>query len=91
MCGRRKGKLWGGCLSSITNRTQVFRIVNPHEMGYAVRWPLYGNRLNTRQYKSVPELMGDIETIWSIVLRDGLKIDRKAYKVKPEGPIRFCD
>lgn len=49
-------------------------------MGFTVRWPIYGNRLNTRQYRSTPELMGDMEAIWSTVLRDGLKVERKQYK-----------
>ena len=57
-------------------------MVEPHKMGLAVRWPIYGNRLNTRQYKSTAELMGDIETIWLTVLRDGLKVERKAFKVR---------
>ncbi|KZS90775.1 actin-like ATPase domain-containing protein [Sistotremastrum niveocremeum HHB9708] len=59
---------------------RVFRLVDPAKMGYSVRWPIYGTTLNTRQYPSIPELLGDLEAIWVTVLRDGLKIERSAYR-----------
>lgn len=54
----------------------------PHAKGYAVRWPFYGGNFNMRDYKSHQNLLNDIEEIWRTVIRDGLDIDPKTFKVR---------
>ncbi|KAI0676080.1 actin-like ATPase domain-containing protein [Trametes maxima] len=57
----------------------ALRIANPEEMGYVVRWPIYGGNFNTRDYPSLQVAYNDIETI----LREALKqkgIEPSAYK-----------
>ncbi|CAE7217046.1 unnamed protein product [Rhizoctonia solani] len=52
----------------------------PAASSFTVKWPMRGNSLNTRDYDSVQEIISDIETIWSTVLREELKIPRSGYK-----------
>ncbi|CAE6409631.1 unnamed protein product [Rhizoctonia solani] len=47
---------------------------------FTSKWPMRGNSLNTRDYDSVQEILSDIETIWSTVLREYLEIPRSRYK-----------
>ena len=47
----------------------ALRLANPEEMGYAVRWPIYGGNFNTRDYPSAQLILSDIETIF----RESLK------------------
>ncbi|KAL5512963.1 ARP8 [Sanghuangporus vaninii] len=51
-----------------------------HVLGYAVRWPVYAGRFNTRDYKSHQNVLDDIEEIWRTTLKDRLGIDPKAFK-----------
>ena len=58
----------------------ALRLANPEEMGYAVRWPIYGGDFNTRDYPSAQLILSDIETIF----RESLKskgIEPSAHKV----------
>ena len=57
----------------------ALRLANPEEMGYVVRWPIYGGNFNTRDYPSAQLVLSDIE----IILRESLKlkgIEPNAYK-----------
>ncbi|PIL24870.1 hypothetical protein GSI_12757 [Ganoderma sinense ZZ0214-1] len=57
----------------------ALRLANPEEMGYAVRWPIYGGNFNTRDYPSTQLVLSDIE----VILRESLKlkeIEPNAYK-----------
>ena len=59
---------------------KALRLANPEEMGYVVRWPIYGGNFNTRDYPSTQVIYNDIETIF----REGLKqkgIEPNTYKV----------
>ncbi|RPD64111.1 actin-like ATPase domain-containing protein [Lentinus tigrinus ALCF2SS1-7] len=58
---------------------KALRLANPEEMGYAVRWPIYGGNFNTRDYPSTQLILADIEAI----LRESLRlkdIEPKMYK-----------
>lgn len=58
----------------------ALRLANPEEMGYAVRWPIYGGNFNTRDYPSTQLVLSDIE----VILREALKIkgiEPSAFKV----------
>ncbi|KAL7280699.1 hypothetical protein ACG7TL_005639 [Trametes sanguinea] len=57
----------------------ALRLANPEEMGYVVRWPIYGGNFNTRDYPSQQVLYNDLETIF----RESLKqkgVEPSAYK-----------
>ncbi|CDO73352.1 hypothetical protein BN946_scf185008.g115 [Trametes cinnabarina] len=57
----------------------ALRLSNPEEMGYVVRWPIYGGNFNTRDYPSQQVIFNDIETIF----REALKqkgIEPSTYK-----------
>ncbi|EJF64395.1 actin-like ATPase domain-containing protein [Dichomitus squalens] len=57
----------------------ALRLANPEEMGYIMRWPIYGGNFNTRDYPSAQLILSDIETIF----RESLKlkgIEPSAYK-----------
>ncbi|CAE6431744.1 unnamed protein product [Rhizoctonia solani] len=60
--------------------TKALMLGEPAASSFTVRWPMRGNSLNTRDYDSVQEIISDIETIWSTVLREELKIPRSGYK-----------
>ena len=62
---------------------QVSRISDPVELNYAVKYPIYGNFFNTRDYSSVQAILNDLEVIWTTTLKEKLKIDHKAFKVHP--------
>ncbi len=58
----------------------ALRLANPEEVGYAVRWPIYGGNFNTRDYPSAQLVLSDIE----VILRESLKmkgIEPSAYQV----------
>ncbi|TFK85506.1 actin-like ATPase domain-containing protein [Polyporus arcularius HHB13444] len=58
---------------------KALRLANPEEMGYAVRWPIYGGNFNTRDYPSPQFILSDIEAI----LRESLRmkdIEPSMYK-----------
>ncbi|KAL5633045.1 hypothetical protein ACGC1H_003515 [Rhizoctonia solani] len=60
--------------------TKALMLGEPAASSFTVKWPMRGNSLNTRDYDSVQEILSDIETIWSMVLRDELKIPRSGFK-----------
>ncbi|KAI0718003.1 actin-like ATPase domain-containing protein [Cerioporus squamosus] len=58
---------------------KALRLANPEDMGYAVRWPIYGGNFNTRDYPSPQLILSDIEAI----LRESLRmkdIEPSMYK-----------
>ena len=57
-------------------------MADPHEMGYVVRWPLYGGHLNARDYPSHQVALSDIEAILRETLSESLSIDPKSYSVR---------
>ncbi|EJD07297.1 actin-like ATPase domain-containing protein [Fomitiporia mediterranea MF3/22] len=59
---------------------KVFDLPNDeYSIGYAVRWPIYAGRFNSRDYKSHQSVLGDIEEIWRTVLVERLGIDPKTF------------
>ncbi|KAG8691727.1 actin-like protein arp8 [Ceratobasidium sp. 423] len=52
----------------------------PAASSFTLKWPIRGNSLNTRDYGSAQEIISDIETIWSMVLREELNVPRSRYK-----------
>jgi len=60
---------------------QALVLADPHEMGYVVRWPLYGGHVNARDYPSHQVALGDIEAILRDTLSESLSIDQKSYNV----------
>jgi actin-related protein 8 len=61
---------------------RALRLPEPEKAGYAVRWPIKRGRLNKEGYRSMRELAGDIQDIWTIVFRDELGIEPKQLKVR---------
>ncbi|KAH8116481.1 actin-like ATPase domain-containing protein [Phellopilus nigrolimitatus] len=60
---------------------RVFELSDPaHLDGYAVRWPIYAGRFNTRDYASHQNMLSDLEEIWRTVIRDTLKVEPKSFK-----------
>ncbi|KAI0330934.1 actin-like ATPase domain-containing protein [Cubamyces sp. BRFM 1775] len=59
---------------------KALRLANPEEMGYVVRWPIYGGNFNTRDYPSSQVIYNDIETIF-----------REALKLKGVEPNMYKD
>lgn len=57
-------------------------MADPHEMGYVVRWPLYGGHLNARDYPSHQVILSDIEVVLRETLSESLSIDPKSYNVR---------
>lgn len=55
-------------------------MADPHGLGYTVKWPIYGARLNTSDYSSMQMALNDVETIIRTTLKEILKIDRKELK-----------
>ncbi|KDN40929.1 hypothetical protein RSAG8_07797, partial [Rhizoctonia solani AG-8 WAC10335] len=60
--------------------TKALMLGEPAASSFTVKWPVRGNSLNTRDYDSAQEILSDIETIWSTVLFEELKISRSGYK-----------
>ena len=59
---------------------RALRLANPDEMGYAVRWPIYGGNFNTRDYPSSQLILSDVEAIFREALKEkGIGAD--TYKV----------
>lgn len=59
---------------------KALRLSDPAELGYVLRWPIYGGNFNTRDYTSNQELLSDIETIISTTLDEKFRITPKNYK-----------
>ncbi|KZT69246.1 actin-like ATPase domain-containing protein [Daedalea quercina L-15889] len=59
---------------------QALRVADPVAQGYAIRWPVYSGKFNTRDYLSNALILSDIETIIQSTLQDRLNIDPKSYK-----------
>jgi len=63
-------------------------LADPHEMGYVVRWPLYGGHFNARDYPSHQVVLSDIEVVLRESLDESLSIDPKSYSVRFH--LSFC-
>ena len=61
---------------------QALQLADPHEMGYVVRWPLYGGHVNARDYPSHQVVLSDIEVILRDSLSESFSIDQKSYNVR---------
>ena len=61
---------------------QALQLADPHEMGYVVRWPLYGGHVNARDYPSHQVVLSDIEVVLRETLSESLSIDQKSYNVR---------
>ena len=61
---------------------QALQLADPHEMGYVVRWPLYGGHVNARDYPSNQLVLSDIEVVLRETLSKSLSIDQKSYNVR---------
>ncbi|TFY69107.1 hypothetical protein EVJ58_g619 [Rhodofomes roseus] len=59
---------------------QALRIADPLAQGYAVRWPMYSGKFNTRDYPSNALILSDIETIIQSTLKERLDIEAKSYQ-----------
>ena len=57
-------------------------MADPHEMGYVVRWPLYGGHFNARDYPSHQVVLSDVEAVLRETLSESLSIDPKSYSVR---------
>ena len=57
-------------------------MADPHEMGYVVRWPLFGGHVNARDYPSHQVVLSDIEVVLRETLSESLSIDQKSYNVR---------
>ena len=57
-------------------------MADPHEMGYVVRWPLYGGHFNARDYPSHQVALSDVEVVLRETLSESLSIDPKSYNVR---------
>ncbi|KDQ61367.1 hypothetical protein JAAARDRAFT_203897 [Jaapia argillacea MUCL 33604] len=58
----------------------VLRLSDPQRLGYAVRWPIYGTRFNTRDYPSPQMILDDIETILRVTLNEKFNLDSQSFK-----------
>ena len=60
---------------------QALRLSDPQELGYVIRWPIYGGNFNTRDYPTNSLILSDIETIIGETLKDKFNISQRQYKV----------
>lgn len=70
-------KVRSTCSGSLldTEAGQVFGLPeDPHLEGYAIRWPIYAGRFNTRDYKSRQNALDDVESIWRHTIKEKLGI-----------------
>ncbi|KAI0364722.1 actin-like ATPase domain-containing protein [Pilatotrama ljubarskyi] len=58
---------------------KALRLADPEQMGYVVRWPIYGGNFNTRDYPSSQVIYSDIETIFREALKEK-GIEAGSYK-----------
>ncbi|GAA5916887.1 hypothetical protein JCM8208_005443 [Rhodotorula glutinis] len=59
---------------------KAVRIPDAEAAGYDLRWPFQHGRFNTAPYDSPQELLGDVEAIYTGVLRDELDIAFEEFK-----------
>ncbi|KAI0923712.1 hypothetical protein AcV5_009185 [Taiwanofungus camphoratus] len=59
---------------------KALHLADPASLGYVVRWPVYGGKFNTRDYQSNQSILGDIETILRVNLKEKLEIDASSFK-----------
>lgn len=61
---------------------QALQLADSQEMGYVVRWPLYGGHFNARDYLSHQVVLSDIEVVLRETLSESLSIDPSSYNVR---------
>ncbi|GJE93211.1 actin-like ATPase domain-containing protein [Phanerochaete sordida] len=59
---------------------KALRLSDPAELGYVLRWPMYGGNFNTRDYSSNQEVLSDVEAIISATLDEKFSVGAKNYK-----------
>ncbi|KZP09887.1 actin-like ATPase domain-containing protein [Athelia psychrophila] len=59
---------------------KVYRLADPHGLGYTVKWPIYGPKLNTVDYTSAQMALADVETIIRMTLEEKCNVNMKEYK-----------
>lgn len=61
---------------------QAVRIPDADAAGYDLRWPFQRGGFNTAPYSTPQELLGDVQAIYTGVLRDELDIAVEEFKVR---------
>ncbi|KAF7982561.1 hypothetical protein HWV62_27546 [Athelia sp. TMB] len=59
---------------------KVHRLAEPRELGYTIKWPISGPRLNTADYTSPQMALNDVETIIRMILEEKFSVNPKEYK-----------
>ncbi|BGP49325.1 Actin-like protein arp8 [Rhodotorula kratochvilovae] len=67
-----EGEVWVG--------NKAVRIPDADAAGYEMRWPFQRGGFNTAPYRSPQELLGDVQAIYTGVLRDELDIAQEEFK-----------
>ncbi|GAA6053412.1 hypothetical protein JCM3770_002314 [Rhodotorula araucariae] len=67
-----EGEVWVG--------NKAVRIPDAEASGYDLRWPFQRGGFNTAPYRSPQELLGDVQAIYTGVLRDELDIAEEEFK-----------
>ena len=60
----------------------ALRLADPQSMGYTIRWPIQGNRFNTRDYPNKQMICDDLDSIIGTTLSEKLGIERRDFKVR---------
>lgn len=68
--------------TTLADPSKVSKISDPVNMGYAIKYPIYSNSFNTRDYSSLQAILNDLEVIWKTTLQEKLNIEEKALKVR---------
>ncbi|VDB94262.1 unnamed protein product [Peniophora sp. CBMAI 1063] len=58
----------------------ALRLADPQKMGFTLRWPIFGNRFNTRDYPDKRVISDDLDTIIATTLSEKLGIERRDFK-----------
>jgi actin-related protein 8 len=66
----------------LTCGQQALRLADPSLQNYCVRWPIYGNQFNIREYASLQLILSDIEVLIRSTLKEKYDINAKDYLVR---------
>lgn len=72
------------CCRALFNALKALRLSDPQQLGYVLRWPIYGGNFNTRDYPSNQVILTDIETIIEQVLLEKFNITARSFGVSSE-------
>jgi actin-related protein 8 len=67
---------------SVTCNQQALQLADPSLQNYRVRWPIYGNQFNSREYASLQLILSDIEVLIRSTLKQKYDMDAKDYRVR---------